>query len=188
MTIGEPRALAQNEHIERLIAACALRDRRALADLYRLTSAKLFGVCLRVLKDRQEAEDALQDAYIKIWNGAGRYASGGYSPMSWLIAIARNNAIDRQRARRPEAVDIEDVSDVAEGEPSPEQAAITASEGRRIDICLDELESRRAEAVRGAYVEGYSYQELADKYDVPINTMRTWLRRSLAKLKECLER
>ncbi|WP_306049380.1 sigma-70 family RNA polymerase sigma factor [Oceaniradius stylonematis] len=176
------------ENIENLIAAVALRDRKALTHLYALTSAKLFGVCLRVLKDRQDAEDALQEAYIKIWNGAGRYGAGGYSPMSWLIAIARNTAIDKVRARRPDPVDIDEAADLSDDAPGPEATAIAASEGRRIDLCLDELDARRADAVRAAYVEGYSYRELADRHAVPLNTMRTWLRRSLARLKECLER
>jgi RNA polymerase sigma-70 factor (ECF subfamily) len=108
--------------------------------------------------------------------------------MSWLIVVARNHSIDIARARKPAAVDLEDVHDLADERMTPEGEAINASDGRRIDACLGELAAQRAEAVRGAYVEGYSYQELADRFEIPVNTMRTWLRRSLAKLKECLER
>ncbi len=174
--------------ISGLIAKVAMRDRAAFAALYDRTSAKLFGICLRVLNDRAEAEDALQEVYVKIWRNAAKFSVSGYSPISWLVAVARNHAIDRIRARRPEAVDIEDAAETADDGPSPEQAAMSASEQRRIAACLDELEAARADAVRGAYVEGYSYQDLAERHNVPLNTMRTWLRRSLMKLKECLER
>ena len=176
------------EELELLISRISLGDRNALESLYNRTSAKLFGVCLRILKDRTEAEDALQEVYVKIWRGASRYAANRYSPISWLVAIARNHAIDRVRARKPDTVDIDQVAKVSDNAPDPEKAAIASSDRRRIDGCLDELEAAHADAVRGAYLNGNSYQELADRHKVPINTMRTWLRRSLMKLKECLER
>ena len=91
------------------------------------------------------------------------------------------------RARKPQASSIDEAFDLASSEPGPEAAAINASEGSRIERCMQTLESDRAEAVRKAYVEGLSYQELADFYKIPLNTMRTWLRRSLLKLRECLE-
>lgn len=174
--------------IDALIARVALRDREAFRRLYGSTSAKLFGICLRILKERSEAEDALQEVYVKIWRAAPTYAASRYSPISWLAAIARNHSIDRIRARRPEAVDIDEATDLSDDAPDPERAAMAASEGRRIDACLDELEQARAEAVRGAYLDGYSYAELAERHEVPVNTMRTWLRRSLIRLRECLER
>lgn len=176
------------DEIDGLIAKVALRDREAFRRLYHATSAKLFGVCLRILKNGAEAEDALQEIYVKVWKKAPTYATDRYSPISWLVAIARNHAIDRIRSRKPETVDIDDAIDISDGSPDPEQVAISSSEGRRIDGCLDELEDARSDAVRGAYLDGYSYQELAERHKVPLNTMRTWLRRSLLKLKECLER
>lgn len=176
------------EEISGLISRVAMRDRAAFAALYDRTSAKLFGVCLRVLNDRAEAEDALQEVYVKVWRNAEKFSTSSYSPISWLVAVARNHAIDRIRARRPDAVEIEEAAEIADEAPNPERAALAASDRRRIDGCLDELEAARADAVRGAYMDGYSYQELAARHRVPINTMRTWLRRSLMKLKECLER
>jgi RNA polymerase sigma-70 factor, ECF subfamily len=169
-----------------LIARAALRDRAAFRDLYLRTSAKLFGVTLRILKDRAEAEEALQEVYVKIWQRADRYVAGGYSPISWLVAVARNHALDRLRARRPVAADLDAALDIADDGPDPEAAAIGTAEHRRIETCLDQLESDRAEAVRGAYLDGFSYEELAARHNVPLNTMRTWLRRSLMKLRECL--
>ena len=166
----------------------ALGDREAFAALYRATSAKLFGVCLRVLNSRAEAEDALQEIYVKIWRNADRYKAGGYSPMTWLITLARNLAIDRLRARKQPAHSIDEVHDLADAGATPEAAAIDRSERAQIDLCLDELDSTHALSVRGAYLDGHTYQVLAQHAGVPVNTMRTWLRRSLARLKDCLTR
>ncbi len=174
--------------VERLIERVARRDRGAFLALYDATGAKLHGVCLRVLKDPAEAEDALQDAFVKVWRHADRYRANGLSPMTWLIAVARNSAIDRLRGRRAGAgggdAALAQLSDPA---PGPEALAVAASQAREIARCLEELPDTRAQAVRGAYLDGQSYRDLARRFGVPLNTMRTWLRRSLVKLRECLE-
>ena len=180
--------MARLSDIEKLISQTGLGDRHAFSLLYRATSAKLFGICLRVLTDRAEAEDALQDAFIRIWQKADRYAANGYSPMTWLITLTRNMAIDRLRARKAPAMELDKVMDLSSGGPTPEDAAIAGSERARIDACLDELQEGRADAVREAYLRGETYQELADRLRVSQNTMRTWLRRALLDLKECLSR
>ena len=172
--------------IEEMIARIGIGDRSSFSALYDATSAKLFGVCLRVLNNRAEAEDALQEAFVRIWQKADSYAANGYSPMTWLITLTRNLAIDRLRARKAQTEDIDNVPNLRASGPTPEEATVAASETARITTCLDELETDRAEAVKGAYLQGESYQELADRYGIPLNTMRTWLRRSLIKLKDCL--
>jgi RNA polymerase sigma-70 factor (ECF subfamily) len=176
------------QDITKLIVRTSMKDGAAFDALYHATSAKLFGVCLRVLSDRAEAEEALQEVYIKIWTKADRFAVSELSPISWLVAIARNHAIDRLRARRRPPADIDAASEIADPVPGPEALAIAGDERGRIEECLDELDKDRASAVRGAYLRGDSYAELAERFDVPLNTMRTWLRRSLIKLRECLER
>lgn len=176
----------QSSDIADLIARVALRDRVAFHDLYQRTSAKLFGVTLRILRDRAEAEEALQEVYVKIWQRADRFVATGYSPISWLVAVARNHSLDLIRARRPMAAEIGEALDIADGAPDPEQATIASGERGRIDACLDTLEADKADCVRGAYLDGYSYEELSQRHSVPLNTMRTWLRRSLLKLRECL--
>ena len=175
------------DEIEALIARVALGERAAFEDLYDRTSAKLFGICLRVLNKRAAAEDAMQDTYVKIWNNADRYRANGLSPMTWLITIARNTSIDRLRARRKghQDVDTPGLELVAPG-PSPEDSAVAASEASRLTGCLDTLDPDRAAAVRGAYLDGQSYADLASRFDVPLNTMRTWLRRGLIALRECM--
>lgn len=190
---ARPRASAQpdGDEVEALIARVALGDRAAFSALYDATSGKLFAVCLRVLNRSQSAEDAMQDAYVKIWRNAGRYRTTGHSPMSWLATIARNTAIDRLRARRETTPVADDgsagVTLIARG-ITPEQAAVAASEAGRLQGCLDELPGDRRAAVVGAYLDGRTYAELAGQAGVPLNTMRTWLRRALIALRECMAR
>jgi RNA polymerase sigma-70 factor, ECF subfamily len=186
-----PTQIADAEELAQLISRVALADRAAFSQLYQMTSAKLFGVTLRILNNRQEAEDALQEAYVKVWNRAATFAptssTAGMSPIGWLIAIARNQAIDVIRARKGGHVDIDEAFDLADDAPGAEAQLSAKGDAKLLSDCLARLETDRAEAVRRAYLDGWSYQELADTYKVPLNTMRTWLRRSLMKLKECLE-
>src|SRR5262245_17975049 len=137
------------EDISKLIVSVSMKDRAAFDLLYRQTSAKLFGVCLRVLNDRAEAEEALQEVFVKIWTKADRFAVSELSPISWLVAIARNHAIDRIRARRPPAMNVETALDIADPAPDPEASAVAGAENERVYRCLEELEPARAAAVRG---------------------------------------
>jgi len=175
------------EPISALLSQVGLGNRSAFGKLYDLTSAKLFGVCLRLLRDRSESEDAVQEVYIKIWHNAAKFQQAEASPMAWLIAIARNHAIDRLRARRAPALDLDQAYDVADEGPGPEASVMAGEVKAKMDLCIEQLPQDRAEAVRAAYVEGYSYLELATRYGLPLNTLRTWLRRSLLTLKACLE-
>jgi RNA polymerase sigma-70 factor, ECF subfamily len=174
------------DDISDLLGRIALKDRAAFQRLYSATSAKLFGVALRVLKNRSDAEDVLQEVYVKIWHNAAKYKVSGYSPVTWLVAITRNQSIDRLRSRKPEGVELSEAEEVADSGSTPEQLVMQGGEANRLKGCLDKLSPGRAEAVKAAYMEGYSYQELADRLGQPLNTVRTWLRRSLISLKECL--
>ena len=144
------------------------------------------GVLLRILRERTEAEDALQEVYTRVWLRAGRYDPTKGRGMTWLIAIARNLAIDRLRARGA-PMDDDGLDTVADATPRAETRLIAQGEARRIADCFGALDPERADAVRGAYLSGLSYVELAARHAVPLNTMRTWLRRSLFRLKECLD-
>ncbi len=180
---------AKGDDISGLILRVSLRDRAAFDRLYQAAAPKLFGTCLRILRNRAEAEEAVQEVFVKIWLRADRFAVTGQSPMSWLIAIARNQAIDRLRARRDATGALDDAAlDVRDPAPTPEARSIARAEHRRLDGCLAQLDGDRAAAVKGAYLDGHSYADLAMRHGVPLNTMRTWLRRSLLRLKECLER
>jgi RNA polymerase sigma-70 factor, ECF subfamily len=169
-----------------LLARCGLGDRAAFARLYGLAGGKLYGVALRILGNRSDAEEAVQEAFVKIWHSAGRYQAGRGSAQGWLVSIARNQAIDLLRTRRGPTRDIADMVELADPGPTPEASALGADDRRRIEDCLGRLPRDRAQAVQAAYVEGWSYDELARRFDVPLNTMRTWLRRALIALRECL--
>lgn len=177
-----------SEDIAALLGRVALRERSAFSELYRQTSPKLFGLCLRLMKDRGEAEDALQEVYVRIWQRAPTFAGSGHTAWAWISAVARYHCIDRLRQRKQAATELDEAEALADPAADPETAAHWSSEGKRIDSCMEALEAQHAAAVKQAYVEGLSYQELAVRYGVPLNTMRTWLRRSLLKLRECMNR
>ncbi|MCU0800529.1 MAG: sigma-70 family RNA polymerase sigma factor [Rhodobacteraceae bacterium] len=176
-----------DDPIAALLIRIAAQDRAAFRAIYDATSAKLMGVLLRILGNRAESEDALQEVYTRVWLRAGRFDATRGRGMTWLIAMARNLAIDRLRARRDVTAEEGAAEALVDRSPNAEGQAIALGEARRVADCLATLEPDRAAAVRGAYLEGESYQELADRHAVPLNTMRTWLRRSLLRLRECLD-
>jgi RNA polymerase sigma factor (sigma-70 family) len=177
----------------KLIAAALTRvavgDRNALQTVYRLTSAKLFAVCLRILGEPAEAEDAVQEVYMTVWRKAAQFDTGLSSPMTWLIAIARNRAIDQLRARgrhrRMEPIDA--ATDLADNEPLADRTLQTMQDQSMLRDCLGQLAERERAALRGAFFDGNTYEELAERMKVPLGTMKSWIRRAMLKLKSCLE-
>jgi RNA polymerase sigma factor (sigma-70 family) len=162
----------------------------ALANVYDRTSAKLFGICLRILGDRGEAEDALQDVYVSVWRRAGSFDAARGSAITWLAALARNRAIDRLRSAgraRPTAP-IEQALDVPDVRDNALALLETDEERRRLMHCLDELEAPASGAIRSAFFDGFTYAELAARAEVPLATMKSWVRRGLMRLRGCLER
>jgi RNA polymerase sigma factor (sigma-70 family) len=165
-------------------------DRAALRLGYQDTSAKLFGVCLRILKDRSEAEDVLQDVYVTVWRKAASFDPDRASPITWMVAIARNRSIDRLRSRaaggRFEPIEAADV--VSDPAPAALERVESAQQQQRLARCLEELEARHATAIRAAFLDGATYEQLAARMNVPLGTMKSWIRRGLLKLRACLER
>ncbi len=164
-------------------------DRGALEWIYQATSAKLFGICLRILGDRGEAEDALQDVYVSLWQRAKTYDPGRASPISWLAVFARNRAIDRLRKSkvRSGSVPVDEALELPDKEPMADAILESGERSARIHHCLGTLEERQQDAIRTAFFEGTTYAELAEQRAVPLGTMKSWVRRGLAKLKRCLE-
>jgi RNA polymerase sigma-70 factor, ECF subfamily len=164
-------------------------DRAALQTVYRLTSAKLFGVVLRILGERSEAEDILQEVYVTVWRKAVDFDAARASPMTWLIAIARNRAIDRLRATRQKRhmEPIDTATEVADSAPAADRALESAQTNARLHGCLDGLAAHERAALRGAYFDGNTYEDLAARMSVPLGTMKSWIRRAMIKLKSCLE-
>lgn len=182
------RTLPGREALAEALARVAGGDRGALHFLYRQTSAKLFGVCLRILDNRSEAEDVLQEAYLTIWQKAGSFDPERASPVTWLAAIARNKAIDRRRQRSARQADPlgEEAEEVADPAPSAAARLETADERRLLSECMGALDERQASAIRTAFFEGTTYAELALRQGVPAGTMKSWIRRGLLRLRECL--
>jgi RNA polymerase sigma-70 factor, ECF subfamily len=187
MVVWEGGLVLDEVEINHLLGRCALGDRAAFRNLYDEAAPKLFGVSLRILGHRGDAEEATQEAFVRIWQKADRYRPDKGSGPGWIVAIARNAAIDRLRMRRAPTRDIADMVDLADPGPGPEAAAAASDDRRRIEGCLGELPVDRAKAVRAAYLDGHTYEELARTFEVPLNTMRTWLRRALIALRKCLD-
>lgn len=164
-------------------------DRDAFRTVYRLTSAKLFGICLRICEDRQGAEDVLHDVYLTIWHRAGAYQPGRASPISWLATIARNRAIDWRRAQGTRrAVGLDEAPDIADSTPDALATMESGQDADRLHACLARLEERQKTSIRTAFFDGVTYAELAERAGVPLGTMKSWVRRGLARLKDCLDR
>ena len=174
------------DDLAHLLSRTALGDRTAFARLHKLTSGKLFAVCLRILHDRSEADDALQDAYTKIWRYAERYSSAQARPMTWMIAITRNVCIDRLRSRKPDTAALDAAEAVADAALRPDEKAMAKGEMIRLANCMNSLPLHHARIVRIAYFGGATYSALAEREGVPLGTMKSRMRAALAKLRECL--
>lgn len=177
----------RRQHLSDLLMAVAQQDRQAFDALYRLTSAKLFGICARMLSQRSDAEDALQEAYVLVWRKANLFDAKIASPITWLAMIARNKCIDRLRTggveRNQAPLELADAL-LAHEPIDPLEAD---SDQRRLDHCLSTLEDNHQGLIRTAFLDGSTYDELATRQGVPLGTMKSWIRRGLLRLKACLQ-
>ncbi|MEO7149764.1 MAG: sigma-70 family RNA polymerase sigma factor [Rhodanobacteraceae bacterium] len=180
-------AARDKDDLTRILRAVAGGDQAAFAELYRRTSSKLFGVCLRMLHERGEAEDALQDVYTAVWRRAESFDAARAGAMTWLITMARNRAIDRLRQRRDAPLDDASERELVDDQPTPAANTETSQQRQRLERCLDTLEPQQKSSVRAAFFSGATYNELATRGGVPLATMKSWIRRSLVRLRACLE-
>lgn len=170
-----------------LLARVAAHDREAFAAVYKATSAKLWGIVVRILPRRAMAEDVLQDVYVRIWERAATFDPAKASPITWMATIARNRAIDEVRRRTTVSIeDTPEALEVAEEGLSPADRAEVSQDLRRLQECLQGLDPERREIVLLAYYNGLSRDELAKRFAHPVATIKTWLHRSLAQLRKCL--
>lgn len=181
-------AITNNAELATLLGAVARHDRTAFKELYGRIAPKLFAILLRILRNKAAAEDVLQDVFLRIWQNAESFSAEAGPAMGWLISIARNRAIDILRSQNP-------------AEPAPETDAAEwyariAEPGDRetqmmniaaLRHCLGEIEEPTRSCILLAYYEGYSREELAARFDHPVNTIKTWLHRGLMALKSCLD-
>jgi RNA polymerase sigma factor (sigma-70 family) len=190
---GAPSPIDAEQKRARLVAALANvsnGDPDALRLIYTMTSAKLFGICLRICGERASAEDVLQTVYIKIWERAGRFDPDLASPITWLATIARNSAIDWRRsvAGRGARENLPEHAAFAVPDDSPraDQLVIAAERDDRLHHCLGELEDRTRSCIRSAFLDGSTYAELAERENIPLGTIKSWIRRGLLRLRDCL--
>jgi len=172
-----------------LLGQCALKNQHAFAELYGLTSAKLYGVALRILRRQDWAEEALQECYVNIWNHAGNYAAAKSAPLTWMTSIVRNRCLDWLRRPRTEATGEEyDIAVEAwrDDAPGPMESLMASSEAAALARCLQQLENKQRQSIMLAFFNGLSHTELASHMQQPLGTVKTWVRRGLEHLKNCL--
>jgi len=170
-----------------LLAAVAKGDEAAFERLYAATRAKLFGVVVRILRRQDLAEEVIQECYVKVWSNAGQFNPALASPITWMVSIARNRAIDLMRKRAEVSLEEEPQAlEVAADNPDPLARREMNDELKRLLGCVGKLEPERQRLVLLAYYNGWSREQLAEKFKTPVNTVKTWLRRSMLEIRDCL--
>ena len=187
--MSAPPRDAHAARLAELLSQCGLKNQLAFKELYALTSSKLFGVALRILRRQDWAEEALQESYVNIWNHAGDYAVSRSAPLTWMTSIVRNRCLDW--LRRPHAEATGEEYDIAveawqDDAPGPLEQLAAAGDAAALKRCLDELESKQRQSIVLAFFHGLSHSELAHHMKQPLGTVKTWVRRGLERLKSCL--
>ena len=199
--LRSPADWTERSHdLSRLLARAGLGDRAAFATLYERTSSHLLAVVLRINRDRAQAEDILQEVYVNVWRAASSFDAAQSQPLTWLTSIARNRAIDSLRrlqtqprmraAPASEGRDSEDddvYDTVADESPGPLDLLSRAAEARALAACMDQLSPSQRQSVALAFFQGLSHAEVATQMRQPLGTVKSWVRRSLATLKSCLD-
>jgi len=187
--------------LSRLLSRVALGDRQAFEAVYRDTSAQLFGVVLRINSDRAQAEEVLQEVFVNVWRAASGFDAALSQPLTWLTSVARNRAIDSLRRRKSEVStvsanlpgddgegDLDQTAQMAGDGPDPLQQLEQAAQAREVTHCLQQLSAEQQQCVALAFYQGLSHSEVADQLAQPLGTVKSWLRRALLALKDCLAR
>jgi RNA polymerase sigma factor (sigma-70 family) len=190
----------RSRDLSRLLARASLGDRAAFATLYQRTSPHLFAVVLRINRDRAQAEDVLQEVYINVWRAAKTFDAAQSQPLTWLTSIARNRAIDslRRSQARPqiqvqrasENADAEEDSvydTVADSAAGPLELLSRAADARALGNCMERLTSLQRQSLALAFYQGLSHAEVAEQMRQPLGTVKSWVRRALLGLKDCLQ-
>lgn len=177
-----------------LLSRVALGDQASFAEFYRQTSAHLYGVALRILKDTAAAEEILQEAYVNVWHHAGAYEVAKSQPLTWLTSIVRNRCLDQLRRREldtvPMTTDDDDAPafDLPGDAPTPAEMLLAGAAARSVRECVDALDAGPKQAIALAFYQGLSHSELAAHLREPLGTVKSWVRRGLERLKSCLDR
>ena len=189
----QPASGDRNARLSALLARVALADQRAFEEVYRLTGAHLYGVVLRIVRDRSIAEEILQEAYVNVWHHAGTYDAARSQPFTWLTSIVRNRALDLKRRREIDTIALDsgddgtpDMEYPSDG-PTPIEMLLSAADSHAVRGCVDTLAGGSKQAIALAFFHGLSHGELAAHLHEPLGTVKSWVRRGLEKLRRCLE-
>jgi RNA polymerase sigma-70 factor (ECF subfamily) len=163
-------------------------DQSAFKRLYDATAAKLFGIAARMLRDQGRAEEVVQDAFVNVWNSAGSYNASLSAPMTWLITIVRNRSLDYLRRVERSEIELDDeiAATLESDTPGPQQQMLRSEDAALLNVCMARLDAGQRQAIAFAYFQGLSHSELAISLAVPIGTVKTWIRRGLERLRQCL--
>jgi RNA polymerase sigma-70 factor, ECF subfamily len=170
-----------------LVARAALGDRAAFRELYQATAPKLLGVALRILRREDWAEEVLQECYVSVWRHAQEYSASRAAPMTWMTTIVRNRCLDWLRRPNPEPLSDEAAESIESDNPGPLARLEAARDGAALARCLRGLEAKQRQAIALAFFDGMTHAELAQHLRQPLGTVKTWVRRGLARLRSCLE-
>ncbi|WP_248742234.1 MULTISPECIES: sigma-70 family RNA polymerase sigma factor [unclassified Pseudomonas] len=179
--------LADTDQLRQLLAQCSLGDRRAFETLYRSVGPRLHGVALRFMGRPDLAEEVLQESFVRIWNNASRYESHLSAPMTWMINITRNQAIDQLRKHRDRPLTDFEQEALVDENPSAHDLLNSAREATALNRCLETLEGMQRRSITVAYFQGLSCSELAEHLAAPLGSVKSWIRRGMERLRRCLE-
>jgi RNA polymerase sigma-70 factor (ECF subfamily) len=174
---------------EAMLQACASGDRAALQSLYAATAAQLFGLALSIVRRRDLAEDIVQESFLLAWRHARSFDPGRGTAMAWLARIVRNQCFDLMRRRGREApLDDEVMKTWEDPAPSPADLTALSRDARRLWGCLNELDDGPRKSMILAYYESLTFAEVAGRLGAPLGTVKSWIRRGLIQLRDCMER
>lgn len=168
-----------------LLSATAQGNKKAFAKLYSATSPKLFAISLKMLSNRAHAEEALQDAFVKIWHNASEYQVTKGTVISWMISIVRYRSLDSLRyhkVRKEQSLD----DDNAYMEPADQAITVDYEDKSKLVDCMEQLDDQQKQAINLAYYKGLTHSELVDHIETPLGTVKSWIRRGLQQLQRCL--
>lgn len=168
--------------LERIVA----RDADAVGELYDRYSRLLYGLIVRIVRDRSEAEEILQEVFVLVWNRVATYNGVLGSPAGWLVGIARNRAIDRLRANAARGRVIESARFDIEPGANPEMDASLGEQQRAVRRALDAIPREQRDLIEDAYFLGFTHSELAERHKLPLGTVKTRIRTGLLALRDQL--